>query len=278
MTSITRRKFFVGVGAITAAATLPIPAAGQDAQSSEWTGGDAESGAFRLSLSPGLKNTRIQHPASGLILADADYSYSFERPTFQQNRLTTSDDGSASIHFQGSTWGGSLEILHKFHLPHNRPWLEEEITLANRSSLPLDLSGVRCGFVLPLELEAAKVSGIWKNFKVTAVPYRRAPQGSNFQYADFSLDQILNEEFRSELMTYDVAVTPTYASEGWAWTDGKRGFLLSKYSQHGMEWSILDRVPLGKSGRVSAGVALEPISVSRSMEFGLPPANRTPSV
>jgi hypothetical protein len=246
MTFITRRKFFAGVGAITAAATLPIPSAGENAQSAEWNGGDTENSAFRLALSPGLKNTRLQHMASGIVLADADYSYSFERPTFQQSRLANSDDGSVSTHLQGSTWGGSLEILHKFHLPHNKPWLEEEITLTNHSSLPLDLSGVRCGFVLPLELGAGKVGGTWKNFKVTAVPYRRAPQGNNFQYADFSLDQILNEEFRSELMTYDVAVTPTYASEGWAWTDGKRGFLLTKYSQQGMEWSILDRVPLGK--------------------------------
>jgi hypothetical protein len=222
MTSITRRKFFAGVGALTAAATLPTSAAGQNARSSDWTGGDAESGAFRLSLSPGLKDTRLQHKVSGLILADADYSYSFERPIFQQSRLTTSDAGSASIHLLGSTWGGNLEISQKFHLPHDKPWLEEEITLTNRSSLPLDLSGARCGFVLPLVLEAGKVSGNWKYFKVTAVPYRRAPQGSNFQYADFSLDQILNEEFRSELMTYDVAVTPSYASEGWAWTDGKR--------------------------------------------------------
>ena len=35
---------------------------------------------------------------------------------------------------------------------------------------------------------------------------------------------------------------PFYASEGWILTDGRRGFLLTKYSQQGMEWALLDRV------------------------------------
>jgi hypothetical protein len=162
------------------------------------------------------------------------------------SRLIKSDDGSVSIHLQGSTWGGSLEILHQFHLPHDQPWMEEEITLVNRGSVPLDLSRERCGFVLPLALEGAKVSGRWKEFNLTAVPYRRAPRGNKSQYSDYSLDQVLNEEFRSELMSWDTKTTPAYASEGWALTDGKVGFLVTKYSQTGMEWSILDRVPLGK--------------------------------
>ena len=248
MSSITRRRFFAGAGAITALAALPASATADTTQGSEWAAGDVENASFRLSLSPreGLKSTRLLHPASGLILADADYSYSFERPTFQASRMVRSEDGSISIHLQGSTWGGSLEIVQEFHIPHDQPWMEEEITLVNRGPVPLDLSRERCGFALPLALESAKVSGAWKEFKLTAIPYRREPQGNRLQYADFSLDQILNEEFRSELMTYDTKTSPVYASEGWAWTDGKLGFLITKYSQEGMEWSILDRVPLGK--------------------------------
>jgi hypothetical protein len=218
----------------------------------DWPEGEVENAAFLLSLSPrnGLKRTRLLHMASGLALADADYGYSFERPTFQVSRMSKSEDGSVSIHLEGNTWGGSLAILHRFYLPHNKPCLEEEITLTNRGNIALDLSRERCGFVLPLALEAGKVSGPWKEFKFTAVPYRREPRGNKTQYFDFSLDQILNEEFRSELMSYDTTVTPVYASEGWAWTDGKKGFLLTKYSQQGMEWSIVDRVPLegGRAG------------------------------
>jgi hypothetical protein len=248
MNSMTRRRFFAGAGALTALAAVPTSAAADNPQGSEWSGGSEENATFRLSLSPGegLKNTRLVHPASGLILADANYSYSFEPPTFESSQMEKSEDGSVWIHLQGSTWGGSLGILQRFHLPHNKPWLEEQVTLINRSSVPIDLSGERIGFVLPLTLEGAKVSGPWSDFKYTAVPYRREPRGNKSQYFDFSVEQILNEEFRSELMTYDTKTTPDYASEGWAWTDGKQGFLVTKYSQEGMEWSILDRVPLGK--------------------------------
>jgi hypothetical protein len=245
---MTRRRFFAGAGAITALAALPAPAAGDSTQGSEWAAGEVENNVFRLSLSPreGLKNTRLLHLSSGLSLADADYSYSFERPTFQESRMVKSDDGSVSIHLQGSTWGGSLEIHQRFHLPAGKPWMEEQITLINRGPVALDLSGERCGFVLPLTLETAKVGGAWKDFKLTAVPFRRESHCSKPQYSDYSLDQILNEEFRSELMTGETQVTPSFASEGWAWTDGKQGFLVTKYSQEGMEWAILDRVPLGK--------------------------------
>ena len=245
MSSITRRGFFAGAGAISALAALPDLAVANDPQTPEWPEGSAENTTFRLSLFPreGLKDTRLIHVPSGLILADADYGYSFERPKF--HRATKSDDGSVSVHLQGSTWAGSLEILQDYHLPHDKPWIEEEITFVNRGSVPLDLSGERCGFVLPLTFPAAKAGGRWKDFKFTAVPYRREPQGNKSQYFDFSLDQILTEEFRSELMTYETEVTSVYASEGWAWTDGKLGFLVTKYSQEGMEWSVLDRVPLG---------------------------------
>lgn len=247
MDSLTRRGFFAGVGAIGTAAALPTHTNAKGARSTEGPSSEAQNAAFRLSFSPGLKNSRLVHLPSELVLADADYSYSFERPAFQTGDTSEADDGSVLVQLQDSTWQGSLEILQKFKLSADKPWVEEEITLTNKSAVPLDLSGVRCGFVLPLESEAGKVAGTWKDFKFTAVPYRRAPRGNNAQYDDFSPDQILSQEYRSELMTYDTAVTPAYASEGWAWTDGKRGFLVTKYSQKGMEWSILDRVPMGQN-------------------------------
>lgn len=275
MNSISRRRFFASAGAITAFAALPSVSTASSAQESEWPGGDVDNASFRLSLSPqdGLKKTRLLHLPSGLRLADADYSYSFERPVFQESRIAKSDDGTVSVNLQGNTWGGSLEILQKFRLPAEKPWMEEEITLTNRGAVPLDIGRGRCGFVLPLMLEDAKVAGAAKEFKVTAVPYRREPQGNKSQYFDFSLDQILSEEFRSELMTDSTRATPVYASEGWACTDGKRGFLITKYSQEGMEWSILDRVPMGTERAGFRWGASEPTSASPSTEAGWRPAN-----
>ena len=247
MNSLTRRGFLAGVGAIRAAVALPAHTNAEGAHGPESPASEAQNAAFQLSFPPGLKDCRLVHLPSGLVLADADYSYSFERPAFQTGPAPKSDIGSVSLQLQGSAWQGSLKILQRFYFPADKPWVEEEITLANQSAVPLDLLGARCGFVLPLDLEAGKVAGTWRDFKFTAIPYRRAPRGNNAQYDDFSVDQILSQEFRSELMTYDTAVTPAFASEGWAWTDGKRGFLVTKYSREGMEWSILDRVPLGQN-------------------------------
>ena len=247
MKPITRRRFFAGVGAVTAAAGASRAdlAGGDNRPNSELAPAGVENGTFRLSLSPDLKATRLLHLASGLALADAGYSYSFERPAFLQRPARTAEAQGVTVDFRGSALGGSLDVVQQFRLPRDQPWVEEQITLINRGSVPLDLSGFRCGFVLPLGLVSGKVTGQWKDFKLTAVPYRREPQGNKLQYSDFSLDQVLQEEFRSELMTSGTSVTPSYASEGWAFTDGERGFLITKYSQEGMEWSILERVWLG---------------------------------
>src|SRR5271157_4213460 len=78
MNSMTRRKFFAGAGAISTLAALPVSGAVENTQGLEWPAGNIENPSFRLSLSPreGLRNTRLLHVPSGLILADADYSYS----------------------------------------------------------------------------------------------------------------------------------------------------------------------------------------------------------
>jgi hypothetical protein len=56
------------------------------------------------------------------------------------------------------------------------------------------------------------------------------------------LARVLTRKFPSELWTHETTETAAYASEGWAWTDGQHGFLISKYSPKGLEWSLLDRV------------------------------------
>ncbi len=260
MKSITRRRFIAGAGTLSAVAAYGELAAQDLPLQPQWPGGDAENATFHLALSPreGLKNTRLLHMPSGLTLADADYSYSFERPEFLQSLISKSSDGTTIVHLQGSSLGGSLEVIQEFRLPAAKPWIEEEITLINRGQVPLDLAGLRSGFVLPLPLADSKVSGDWKDFEFTAIPFRREYQGNKSQYFTFSLDKILTEEFRSELMTYDTQVSAAYASEGWACTDGKRGFLITKYGQEGMEWSLVDRVPLvaGRAGLRWGGVGV----------------------
>jgi len=252
MEPITRRNFMARVSTLSAAAALWGGEQANAESSNSWAGGEIQNHSFRLSLAPreGLRNTRLVHTASGLRMADGDYSYSFGRPEFQDNSISHGADGSLTVSLRGSTIEKRLEVLHEFYLPAEHPWIEERITLTNHGSSPLDLSCGRCGFVLPLSLSEGQATGEWGQFKLTAIPYRREPNGDGKQYADFPLGQLLTEQYSSELWTYETTVTPTYASEGWAWTDGKQGFLLTKYSQKGMEWSVLDQTPApgGRAG------------------------------
>ncbi len=64
------------------------------------------------------------------------------------------------------------------------------------------------------------------------------------QYADFTLSQILTEQYSSELWSEADHGDLRLASEGWALTDGKQGFLITKYSPGGLEFAMLDRVVL----------------------------------
>jgi hypothetical protein len=220
--------------------------AARGAESLEWKGGQIANNTFRLLLSPqdGLRNTGVIHIPSGSRLAEGDYSYSFGRPTFHESRSAEEASGTLTVSMLGTSVGGGLEVLHTFRVPRHDAWIEEQITLRNTGRTPLDLHGARCGFVLALPLSQGRVTGNWSEHKITAIPYRREPNGHRSQYADFDLGRVLTEQFSSELWTLETTVTPAYASEGWALTDDKQGFLISKYSEKGMEWSLFDRVPM----------------------------------
>jgi hypothetical protein len=212
----------------------------------QWTGAEINNSVFHLSIQPseGLNHTCLSHVPTGLPLADAGYSYSLGPPKFRESSISSDPEDFSLISLRGDL-PGDLEILQEFRVSRQQPWMEEQITLSNRGSSCLDLSSWRCGFVLPLEPPSqGRIDGAWARFKLTAIPFRREPNGSRIQYADFSLAQILTEQFSSELWTADSTATPAYASEGWAWTDGQHGFLLSKYGQPGVEWALLDRVPV----------------------------------
>jgi hypothetical protein len=243
LTRTPRRKFLQQMSQFSSLAAFPSTS---PLQPLKWTGGEISNSVFRLSICPSesLRHTRLSHIPTGLLLADAPYSYSFGPPEFRESSASSTRDGSSLISLRSDLPGG-LEILQEFRLSHQQPWLEEQITLGNHGSSPLDLSSWRCGFVLPFgPPRQGHIDGPWAQFKLTAIPFRREPNGSRKQYADFSLAQILTEQFSSELWTADSTATAAYASEGWAWTDGQRGFLLSKYGQQGVEWALLDRVAL----------------------------------
>jgi hypothetical protein len=190
---------------------------------------------------------KLQHPGSGIVLADSPYSYSFGAPSF--DRISTSQEGNTTVVVMEGLTPARILLKQEFRIPRDHPWIEEQITVVNQGSRILALPYGRCGFLLPLALEDRTVVGSLRDFRFTAVPYRREHLDDRKQYADYTIAQVLTEPRGSRLRSGDPDGTQntlfsTYASEGWVLTDGRRGFTITKYSLEGMEWSLLDRVPV----------------------------------
>jgi len=249
---MTRKEFLKMAAAPTALAAMPGAAVGASlarsgAPAAQAPAGGAvtlENGHFSVSLSAGEGlGCRVTHLPTGTLLADGPYSYSLG-PV----RFTGLEHDGAGATLRGET-GTGIAITHRIALDPGRPWMEEVVALTNASPNPLTIA-FRCGFVLPVR------PGTLKGHTFTAVPYRREPHGGRGQYADYTIDQILHEPRRSVLREIPIIVNETprvvqprvftddYLSEGWALTDGRNGFLVTKYSQSAREFAILDRVPV----------------------------------
>jgi hypothetical protein len=269
------RKRFLKTAAMFSASALSVdmgtaqPRDGSDAQvASASNSVTLENSHWRLSLNAGAGlKAELAHSPSGIALAGGDYSYSMGTPAFGEAR-ETQNDKTRTVRLMGEIPGG-IRLHHEFRMSIDGPWLEEQITISNRGSAILAIPHGHCGFVLPMTLQGGVVTGHLQDFKATAVPYRREPHGNRTQYADYTLGQVLSEPRSSHLRAEtsiersgNVVLTtvyatgiiqtfyPFYASEGWVLTDGRRGFLLTKYSQDGMEWALLDRVTVndGRAG------------------------------
>ena len=198
------------------------------------------SAQLELSVTPGEQlRCRLLHRPTGKVLADGVYSYSLGSPVFSSVRR----DGN-SLLLEGTISETGMAIQHQFTADEANPWIEEQLEFSNHGEIPLDLHNARAGFVLPIPLQGKQAPAAWAGYKFTAVPFRREPAGHDAQYADLTLSDILLEQYSSELWSDQTSVTASFASEGWAWTDGKQGFLITKYSPGALEFAVLDRVVL----------------------------------
>jgi len=220
-----------------------------------------ENAHWRLDLAAGEGlNVELTSASSGITLAQGPYSYSFGSPSFADIH-SDHEDHPHTLSLMGQVSG--FAVQHTFRISPTEPWIDEQVTIVSRSAVPVSLPYGRGGFVLPVVMHEASADGPLRDFKFVAVPFRREPGGDRKQYADYSIAQVLSECRRSELRAtlpvarwgravvpriFETGVIhtdyPLYASEGWVLTDGRRGFLITKYSQNGMEWALLDRVPL----------------------------------
>ena len=166
----------------------------------------------------------LAHVPSGLVLATGAYSYSFGNPLFREIHR-----GPEIIVLKGRTESG-IGIEHRFSVTSDPNALEEQITVTNHSAAVLDLSAARCGFVLPIAMSDAQSAQMLSQQRFAAVPFLREPSGDLSQYSEYSLGEILDRRFTSELWQgwtgFSAPLEPTaaYAAEGWTGAGGISAF------------------------------------------------------
>ncbi|HIE52266.1 MAG TPA: hypothetical protein EYP85_10950 [Armatimonadetes bacterium] len=217
---------------------------GFEVQNSAWR--------LRVDLTKGLNPCRLEHRPTGQVFADADYSYSFGRPQEATYQMEEAEDGTLTLTLRGRV--GTLEVTHTFRFPAAAPYFEEQLTLHNAGAEPIDLPDLRCGFVRTLPWVGRHLSSEVADWRLVAVPYRREPMGTTGQYEDYNLADIVRQKgWYRRSWREGRRSSPQFGSEGWAWTDGRQGMLVVKYSQDLMEFSLLDAVPTERGDALRFG-------------------------
>jgi len=173
---------------------------------------------------------------AGRIWADGPYLYSL-RLEDGSNHIGLRD---IAIHQEKSQMviGGVLNGTALFitqRLTLSGPSLEEQITFENKGKQALEAADLAFGF-------QKKLDGDARALRWVAVPYRRQVDGKLHDYStgDLLAGRFSNSNWRNDpsVADQDLSDEGKLRSEAWAWTDGKYGFLIAKYNQSMIEYSI----------------------------------------
>jgi hypothetical protein len=197
----------------------------------------------------GVNACSLRDVVSGQVYADRDYVWSIGGTVgllkMDGNPVvaggTDPKGGNCSITFKGHL--GKIAVEQVFTLPKNEPGvILEQVTIGNPTDKPLDTSSFRCGFAKQVRQgetwtpDASKV-------RFCPVPYRRETSG---QMQEFPLREVVARPSGYSGWMEPVVQTPAWGAEGWVWSGGPSSFLIAKYNQQGMEWSLMEPVKRGE--------------------------------
>jgi hypothetical protein len=188
----------------------------------------------------GINARSLRDTTSGQVYADRDYAWSNSGvPGFPKMDgapvIGDSKDGSHSIKFKGQF--GAIVVEQLFTLPKNEPGvILEDITISNPADKPLDTSAFRCGFAKCLR-DGDKWLPDAMQVRFCPVPYRRETSG---QMQELPLQEVALHGITFGGWMEQPTATPAWGAEGWVWCKGDSTFLIAKYNQQGMEWSLME--------------------------------------
>ncbi len=218
--------------------------------------------AFEIRVTGGDERpvqVELRDVAAGTVWADGAYIYRAARRVtdgdlhvagLRAARCTVSGDG---LLIEGQLAG--LDVTHEFHLPADRPWLEERLSVTNPSGAAVALTGFAFGFQCAIADTVGQPLADRAKDRLQAVPFRHRATDPGDMDMDFSLADLMTRLGRVPRINFNIyqigyAPTPVWASEGWAWTSGSRTLGVFKHNQAALEFSLLELEvePLGGVG------------------------------
>lgn len=197
---------------------------------------------------------------SGVKFADGEYRYSavvecagkiaqlegLWNPTVSEERP---DRGGRIVTISGRLGGPDseigIEVKHRFYIPDESEFFEEQILLRNPSEKHIALRSYRFAFrklLQPAKNYGGSVIDV-EDYRIIALPFRLQPDGKKH---DYQLDDVYHGRYQCSEYSNPTRVTKEVVdrgrarSEGWAWTDGENGLLTIKYNPAMIEFSMLE--------------------------------------
>ena len=215
-----------------------------------------------LAVDGKVRPCRIVDKLAGQVYADLDYRYHVrlkadgrdlkcEELLCEGHSLKSDGKGGRKLVLEGALDFGEeevqLKVRHEFWAPAEGPYFEERIVLRNCGELPCHIEDIEFGFrkgLCPAHGREPLKDGL-DEFRLVAVPYRRQVDGREH---DYSMADVLEGRFQNSDWMNDETVLGQrpvdrhkLRSEGWAWTDGRKGLLIVKYNDEMIEYSMIRR-------------------------------------
>lgn len=187
---------------------------------------------------------------SGRLLADAQYLYFLNEDLNCIPKFKGFGEKNGEFSLIGEI--EDVQIIHKFYLPDDMPYFEEQLILKNMSERSFQTPKIAFGFMKSLKVLNGKLSEGLGQWRAVAVPYRRPLQGSIGEYQDYPFEELLWRKGSYCPSWPEKRYTDELGAEGWVLTNGERSLLIAKYNNQAMEYSTL-KIIEGKFLRFGGG-------------------------
>ncbi|MFN8492637.1 MAG: hypothetical protein U0350_33860 [Caldilineaceae bacterium] len=185
--------------------------------------------------------------AAGFDFADGPYVYRAVRACAEGKIVSESlrDPAVAAstteIRITGALAG--LDVEHVFRLAADQPYIEEQITLHNRTTETITLTDFACGCLRLITDHLGRILPTLADDRLVAVPLRHKATDATAWDNDFGMAHFLTQAGREpradDKQGFGYMPSEKRISEGWAWMHGAQGLGIFKFNQAALEFSIL---------------------------------------